>query len=123
VLVGPSSGGKTTLLEALLVRSGALTRAGSVADGTTVSDCEPGERTHGRSTDAGLIYGGQIPPTVQTFRHQVTKLLHCRALLIPRIAFAPINRHQATKSRCKSSIRAPAAAHAAAGARPPYCAP
>jgi elongation factor G len=49
VLVGPSSGGKTTLLETLLVRSGALTRPGSVADGTTVSDFEPGERTHGRS--------------------------------------------------------------------------
>jgi elongation factor G len=49
VLVGPSSGGKTTLVETLLVRSGALTRAGSVADGTTVSDSEPGERAHGRS--------------------------------------------------------------------------
>jgi elongation factor G len=49
VLVGPSSGGKTTLLETLLVRGGALNRAGSVADGTTVSDSEPGERAHGRS--------------------------------------------------------------------------
>src|SRR4051794_7626886 len=49
VLVGPSSGGKTTLLETLLVHSGALNRAGSVADGTTVSDAEPGERAHGRS--------------------------------------------------------------------------
>ncbi len=49
VLVGPSSGGKTTLLETLLVRTGALTRAGTVADGTTVSDFEAGERAHGRS--------------------------------------------------------------------------
>ena len=49
VLVGPSSGGKTTLLETLLLRSGALTRAGTVEDGTTVSDFEPGERAHGRS--------------------------------------------------------------------------
>jgi elongation factor G len=49
VLVGPSSGGKTTLLETLLVRSGALTRAGTVAEGTTVSDFESGERSHGRS--------------------------------------------------------------------------
>jgi elongation factor G len=49
VLVGPSSGGKTTLLEALLVHSGALTRAGTVAEGTTVSDFESGERSHGRS--------------------------------------------------------------------------
>ncbi len=49
VLVGPSSGGKTTLLETLLVRSGALTRAGTVAEGTTISDFEAGERSHGRS--------------------------------------------------------------------------
>jgi elongation factor G len=49
VLVGPSSGGKTTLLETLLVRTGAVNRAGTVAEGTTVSDFEPGERIHGRS--------------------------------------------------------------------------
>src|SRR4051794_33835034 len=49
VLVGPSSGGKTTLLETLLLRGGALTRAGTVAEGSTVSDFEPGERAHGRS--------------------------------------------------------------------------
>jgi elongation factor G len=49
VLVGPSSGGKTTLLETLLVDSGALTRAGTVSEGTTVSDYEAGERSHGRS--------------------------------------------------------------------------
>jgi elongation factor G len=47
--VGPSSGGKTTLLETLLVRSGALSRAGTVEDGTTVSDFETAERAHGRS--------------------------------------------------------------------------
>ena len=61
VLVGPSSGGKTTLLETLLVRSGALTRAGSVADGTTVSDFESGERSHGRSMSlsvAPLVHRG-----------------------------------------------------------------
>ncbi len=49
VLVGPSSAGKTTLLETLLVRGGALTRAGTVEEGTTVSDFESGERSHGRS--------------------------------------------------------------------------
>jgi elongation factor G len=61
VLVGPSSGGKTTLLETLLVHSSALTRAGSVADGTTVSDSEPGERAHGRSMSlsvAPLVHRG-----------------------------------------------------------------
>ena len=49
MLVGPSSGGKTTLLETLLVRCGALNRAGTVAEGTTVSDFEAAERAHGRS--------------------------------------------------------------------------
>ena len=61
VLVGPSSGGKTTLLETLLVRGGALTRAGTVAEGTTVSDFETGERAHGRSMSlavAPLVHRG-----------------------------------------------------------------
>ena len=49
VLVGPTQSGKTSLLEALLVHAGALTRAGSVADGTTVSDTEDYETAHGRS--------------------------------------------------------------------------
>ena len=49
VLIGPSASGKTTLLETLLVRSGALTRAGTIAEGTTVSDYEGPERAHGRS--------------------------------------------------------------------------
>jgi elongation factor G len=41
VLVGPSGAGKTTLTEALLAATGALSRAGSVADGTTVCDHDP----------------------------------------------------------------------------------
>jgi elongation factor G len=41
VLVGHSSAGKTTLVEALLAATGTITRAGSVADGTTVSDHDP----------------------------------------------------------------------------------
>ena len=43
VLVGPSGGGKTTLVEALLVATGVLTRPASVADGTTVCDCDDAE--------------------------------------------------------------------------------
>jgi elongation factor G len=61
VLVGPSSGGKTTLVETLLVHSGGLTRAGTIADGTTVSDFENGERAHGRSMSlavAPLVHRG-----------------------------------------------------------------
>ena len=41
VLVGPSGGGKTTLVEALLATTGVISRAGSVTEGTTVSDHDP----------------------------------------------------------------------------------
>ncbi|ONI69045.1 elongation factor G [Kribbella sp. ALI-6-A] len=54
VLVGPSGAGKTTLVEALLVASGVLTRAGSVVDGTTVCDCEDAEIRQQRSVGLAL---------------------------------------------------------------------
>jgi elongation factor G len=41
VLVGHSGSGKTTLVEALLAATGTIGRAGTVADGTTVSDHDP----------------------------------------------------------------------------------
>jgi elongation factor G len=41
VLVGPSGSGKTTLVEVLLATTGVISRAGSVTDGTTVSDHDP----------------------------------------------------------------------------------
>lgn len=41
VLVGPSGGGKTTLVEALLAATGVISRPGSVTEGTTVSDHDP----------------------------------------------------------------------------------
>jgi elongation factor G len=40
-VVGPAGSGKTTLVEALLVRAGALPRAGSVEEGTTALDTDP----------------------------------------------------------------------------------
>lgn len=49
VLVGPSQSGKTSLVEALLAHTRAITRAGSTADGTTVCDSEDAERSRGRS--------------------------------------------------------------------------
>jgi len=44
-LVGHSGAGKTTLVEAMLFRSGVLGRAGRVEDGTTVCDVEPEEQS------------------------------------------------------------------------------
>jgi elongation factor G len=41
VLVGHSGSGKTMLVEALLAATGTITRAGSVTEGTTVSDHDP----------------------------------------------------------------------------------
>jgi elongation factor G len=61
VLVGPSGGGKTTLVETLLVATRVLTRAGSIADGTTVCDCEEAEIEQQRSVGlalASLVHQG-----------------------------------------------------------------
>jgi elongation factor G len=45
-LVGPFQSGKTTLLEAILARTGAITRAGSVDAGTSVGDAGSEARRH-----------------------------------------------------------------------------
>ena len=49
VLIGPGGSGKTTLVEALLAAAGAIGRAGSVRDGSTVCDFEEAEHAHERS--------------------------------------------------------------------------
>ncbi|WP_135459526.1 elongation factor G-like protein EF-G2 [Mycobacterium sp. DL99] len=53
-LVGPSGAGKTTLVEALLVAAGVLTRAGSVVDGSTVCDFDEAEISQQRSVGLAL---------------------------------------------------------------------
>src|SRR6201993_5106622 len=45
-LVGPFQSGKTTLLEAILARTGSIPRAGSVDAGTSVGDASPEARHH-----------------------------------------------------------------------------
>src|SRR5271155_3490685 len=49
-LVGPFQSGKTTLLEAILARTGAIPRAGSVETGTSVGDSSPEARRHKMGT-------------------------------------------------------------------------
>ena len=61
VLVGHSGAGKTTLVEALLVSTGTIQRAGRVEDGTTVSDFDEVEVRQQRSVNltlAPVTYGG-----------------------------------------------------------------
>jgi elongation factor G len=61
VLVGHSGAGKTTLVEALLAATGTISRAGTVADGTTVTDHDPAAVRQQRSVSlscAPLVHEG-----------------------------------------------------------------
>ncbi len=51
-IVGPFSSGKTTLLEAILARTGAIPRQNPVSSGNTVSDHSPEARAHAMSVEA-----------------------------------------------------------------------
>ena len=53
-IVGHTGTGKTTLVEALLYRAGLIARAGTVEDGTTVTDYQPEEKARGISTSLAL---------------------------------------------------------------------
>jgi elongation factor G len=55
-LVGPSAAGKTSLAEALLLHSGAITSAGSLERGSTVSDFDPLERRMQHSLKASVMH-------------------------------------------------------------------
>ncbi|MCB1379900.1 MAG: elongation factor G [Alphaproteobacteria bacterium] len=50
-LVGPYLSGKTTLLEALLFRTGAIQRQGKISEKNTVGDAAPEARSHGMSVE------------------------------------------------------------------------
>ena len=50
-LVGPFQSGKTTLLEAILARTGAIARQGTVDAGTTVGDASKEARHHKMSVE------------------------------------------------------------------------
>lgn len=53
-LVGPFASGKTSLLEAILARTGAITRHGTAADGNMVGDATPEARAHQMSVEANI---------------------------------------------------------------------
>ena len=53
-LVGPFASGKTTLLEAILARTGAITRQSTVAEKHTVGDASPEARAHQMSVEVNV---------------------------------------------------------------------
>jgi len=53
-IVGPFSSGKTTLLEAILARTGTIPRQTSIASGGTVGDASPEARAHVMSVEASF---------------------------------------------------------------------
>ncbi|MBZ9678508.1 elongation factor G [Mesorhizobium sp. ES1-1] len=53
-IVGPFASGKTTLLEAILARTGAIPRQNPVSSGNTVSDHSPEARAHAMSVEATI---------------------------------------------------------------------
>ncbi|MFV2092182.1 MAG: elongation factor G [Hyphomicrobiales bacterium] len=53
-LVGPYLSGKTSLLEAILARTGAVTRQGRVAEKNTVGDASPEARAHAMSVELNV---------------------------------------------------------------------
>ena len=52
--VGPFASGKTTLLEAILARTGAITRQGTIAEKNTVGDASPEARAHQMSVEVNV---------------------------------------------------------------------
>jgi len=54
-ILGHGSSGKTSLTEALLFKTGAISRMGRVEDGTTVADWDPEEQRRGISINQSII--------------------------------------------------------------------
>ena len=63
-IVGPFASGKTSLLEEILARTGAVEKPGAVADGTTVGDSSPEARAHAMSVELNVaetdVHGRQL---------------------------------------------------------------
>jgi len=60
LLAGPRSSGKTTLAEALLFRSGEISRQGNVDAGTAASDFEKEEQAHHYSVYSTLLHASHL---------------------------------------------------------------
>lgn len=90
-LVGPFQSGKTTLLESILVRSGAIERAGRVSEGSSVGDASPEARAHVMSVEpnvATISYLGETmtfidcPGSVEFLRDMRSTVPVCDAAIV-----------------------------------------
>ena len=85
-LVGPFQSGKTTLLEAMLARTGAIQRQGTVEAGTAVGDGGAESRHHRMSVElsvASTIFLGDVytfvdcPGSIEFMRQTKRKCRSC----------------------------------------------
>ena len=90
-LVGPYLSGKTTLLEAILFRTGAIPRQGKVSDKSTIGDAAPEARSHGMSVElnaATTSYLGDsytfldCPGSIEFAQDQRAALLGCDVAIV-----------------------------------------
>ncbi len=90
-LVGPFQSGKTTLLESILLRAGAIERVGRVADGSSVGDASPEARAHVMSVEpnmATISYLGETmsfidcPGSVEFLRDMRATMPVCDAAIV-----------------------------------------
>lgn len=90
-LVGPYLAGKTTLLEAILERTGGVKRAGRVNDHTTIGDASPEARAHGMSVELNIADASFLgdtftfidcPGSVEFQAETLTALTACDAAVI-----------------------------------------
>ncbi|MGI9412765.1 MAG: elongation factor G [Hyphomicrobiales bacterium] len=90
-LVGPYLSGKTTLLESILHRTGAINRQGKVSDGSTLGDASPEARAHGMSVELNVAtteYLGDsftfvdCPGSIEFMQEQVAALAGVDAAVV-----------------------------------------
>lgn len=103
-LIGPYAAGKTTLLESLLMATGAIGRKGSVVQGNSVGDATPEAREHGMSTELNVATATHLddrfafldcPGSIEFFQETANALTGVDAAVVvcePETAKAPMLR-------------------------------
>jgi len=90
-IVGPYLSGKTTLLETILFRTGAINRQGKVSDGNTVGDAAPEARAHGMSVELNCAHTDFLgdtytfidcPGSIEFSQDQQAVLAACDAAIV-----------------------------------------